>query len=56
MAGEYCGPVCAWCGRCDAEPDHVCACGDADCLGDCASLTEPDGDQVTADVVEVVMS
>jgi hypothetical protein len=39
MAGEYCGRGCAWCGRCDAEPEDRCDCGRSDCSGDCSEPT-----------------
>src|SRR4051812_8034314 len=40
MAGEYCGRRCAWCGRCDAEPDDRCDCGRAECGGECTDAVE----------------
>lgn len=45
MAGELCGPGCAWCGRCDAEPDYACECGRVDCLGDCAETFDANEDE-----------
>ena len=41
MAGELCSrDSCAWCGRCDAEPEDRCDCGRADCLGDCSKTLD----------------
>jgi hypothetical protein len=45
MAGELCGRGCAWCGRCDAEPDDVCDCGRADRRGDCDESIDADQDE-----------
>jgi len=45
MAGELCDRGCAWCGRCDAEPDYACDCGRADCVGDCSEFIEANRDE-----------
>ena len=50
MAGEFCGRACAWCGRCDTEPDFPCDCGHVDCLGDCS---EPSTTNQGIDGIEI---
>jgi hypothetical protein len=52
MAGELCSRGCAWCGRCDAEPDDVCDCGRADCRGECAESVEGAQDERLDDARE----